>query len=88
MITRIMFDAQATIQQDVVITKEDLTPEQLVEGLNTGTYMTTIAYDNNYKQVNTICGFDDEDNEITVAEIKIQLIMNSDYTNFELKPTE
>lgn len=84
----IEFSAQAIIHQTVNIVAEDLTPEQLVEGLNRGEYLTTIEYNNVNQETRTICKFDEEGNEVTLAEIEKQTVQDAGYTDFALREIE
>ncbi len=83
---KISFNAEATVTQVVKILDEDLTPEQLVEGLNNGELMTTLEHDTEQGEVPTIVRFDEQGNDVPVGQIIRQKVSDDmgTYKDFEL----
>lgn len=83
----IKFDVLGTVEQEIEIVKEGVTELELVEKLNSGEYMTTleVAHPDIGQLERTVIYFDEEGNEVDVAVILSQTVMdNSVYSNFEL----
>lgn len=73
----IKFDVLGTVDQEI----------EIVEKLNSGEYMTTleVAHPDIGQLERTVIYFDEEGNEVDVAVILSQTVMdNSVYSNFEL----
>ncbi len=84
----ISFDIVGSVQQELNILQEDLSPEQLIEKLNTGEYLTTLEV--SHPDLNTtkrsIISFDEEGNEIDIAEILSQTVVDDiEYSRFQLE---
>ena len=79
------FYAQVGMTQVVNITDENLTPEQLVEGLKKGELMTTLEHKFG-QPVPTIVRFDEQGSAVPVAEILHQQVSDdsASYIDFEL----
>ena len=90
-LTKISFDVNGSMQQEIEILKEDITQDQLVEKLNTGEYLTTleVSHPDIRQGERTIVYFDEEGNEVTVGVILSQTATDEmQYTQFQLEPTE
>lgn len=81
----IKFNAHAEIVQTVTILEEGLSVEKLVEGLNSGEFMTTLQYEET-EPVDvldkTVVRIDGDGEFIAVAKIKDQCVYDSVYTGF------
>lgn len=87
----ISFDVTGSIQQEIEILQEDLTPEQLVSKLNTGEYLTTleVSHPDIRQGERTVIYFDEEGNEVTVGVILSQTATEeTQYTQFQLEKSE
>ena len=85
----ICFDVQGSVQQEIDILEEGITPEDIVEKLNAGKYLTTLEICNSDIGVTkrTIVYFDEEGNEVDVAEILSQTVSDEiQYSRFQLDP--
>lgn len=79
----ICFDVVGSIQQELNILQEDITIEKVVEKLNTGEYLTTLENDESTKYIIT---FDEEGNEVNIAEIiKQHVIDEMEYSRFQVE---
>lgn len=84
----ISFDIIGSVQQELNILQEDLSTEKLIEKLNTGEYLTTLEV--SHPDLNTtkrcIVYFDEEGNEVEIAEILSQTVTDdTEYTQFQLE---
>lgn len=84
----ISFDVIGSVQQELNILQEDLSTEKLIEKLNTGEYLTTLEV--SHPDLNTtkrsIVYFDEEGNEVEIAEILSQTVCGDmEYTRFQLE---
>ena len=68
----ITFIVEAKITQTFVILEEDLTVEDIEEGVRDGTYITTIDYDDFSGKEEYICRVNDDHTLTRVARIKSQ----------------
>ena len=84
----ICFDVIGSVQQQIRVVQENTTAEEVVNKLNEGTCFTTLEVSGN-DTVRTIVEFDDNGNEITVAEIIKQTMMDETvYQSFQLEDPE
>lgn len=83
---KINFNAEVNVTQELTIIDDEITPEQLVRGLNSGEYFTTMSYEAGGGKIATVVKFDDQDNEIELATILSQEVGDHSvgYTNFVL----
>lgn len=83
---KINFNAKVNVNQELTIIDEDITPEQLIRGLNKGEYLTTMSYESGPGKIATVVRFDEQDNEIEIATILSQEIYDdiSSLTDFVL----
>jgi len=75
--TKISFIAQGTVEQTIRITKEGITPQNIISGLESGKYFTTLG---DGKRIT-----DSEDKEIAVIEDSEYEL---EYIEFESKDEE
>lgn len=86
--TKIKFNFTGHVEQEVRIIQEDLTPQELVDGLNNGNYYTTIDSPNPDTGVKTttVIYFDEDGSPVDVAEIvsTTDIEEDSSYLNFKV----
>ena len=82
----ISFDVVGSFTQNVAIINPDITPEQLVENLNSGEFMTTLEVTNDGSEKRTIVSFDEQGNDVDVAIILDQTGGEENvYSRFQLE---
>lgn len=70
---KINFNAEVNITQELTIIDDEITPEQLIRGLNSGEYLTTVSCESGMGKISTVVRFEEEtDNEIEIATIVSQ----------------
>jgi hypothetical protein len=85
---KVSFDVTGSFQQELSITADDETPESLIKKLNSGDCMTTleVVHADLLTLKRTVVKFDEEGNEVTVAEILSQVSGGETvYTDFQLE---
>lgn len=84
--TQIQFDVNCSIVQELNILAEDVTEKDLVEGLASGEYLTTINTSNDaFSPASCVVKFDDTGNEVIIANIVSQTVCDdSEYNNFKI----
>lgn len=81
---KINFNAEVNIMQELTIIDDEITPEQLIRGLNSGEYFTTLTCEAGVGKIATVVRFEEEtDNEIEIATIVSQEATGR-YSNFVL----
>jgi len=69
---KLTFVAEARITQTVIILEENLSIEEISEGIASGTYVTTIDYDDFNGKEEYVCRVNDDHTLDRVARIKKQ----------------
>lgn len=81
---KINFNANVNVTQELTILDDEITPEQLVRGLNSGKYVTTLDSSSESGKIFMVVKFEeDTDNEIEIAMVESQETTNS-FSNFVL----
>lgn len=83
---KINFHATGIVTQELTVIDDELTPEQIVRGLNSGEYLTTMNYEAGGGAVSSVVKFDDQDNEVEIATIMSQEVFDNggNYSSFVL----
>lgn len=83
------FDVIGSCSQEVIMLVDNITPEQLIAGLNNGDYFTTMEYDTEGYNSRTICYFDEKGDPVNIATITSQTMLDeTTYSRFQLENSD
>lgn len=83
------FNVIGSCSQEIIMLVSDITPEELITGLNNGEYCTTMEYDTQGYNSRTICYFDEKGDPVNIATIISQtMLQETEYIHFQLENSD